>query len=222
MLCMKDPCCNGTSCMVANGRDCRWVIERYVKVLAYVVNLWHEPPCCNVSRPKKELVIFLQLDTILLFSLLVLFFLSPSLVFFFSSYPFSSFSSFFSLSLTVHSRVHVVTHQHVNWYLPMKNLSVALKVNVHWTRPANILFFSVCVCVCVCVQAHRQGVRGFRRTAHCAWSKHEKLLSALNTHILHGLHSQNGGVIYSLAYQQYCNQPPCQPAWELHGPHGWL
>ena len=39
---------------------------------------------------------------------------------------------------------------------------------------------------------------------------------------LHGPHSQNGGVIYSLAYQQSCNQPPRQPAWELHGPRGWL
>ena len=70
-------------------------------------------------------------------------------------------------------------------------------------------------------QARRQGGSGgFGRTAHCAWSKHEKLLSALSTHVLHGPHSQNGGVIYSLAYQQSCNQPPRQPAWELHGPRG--
>ena len=46
-----------------------------------------------------------------------------------------------------------------------------------------------------------------------------KLLSAFNMHVLHGLHSQNGGVIYSLAYQQSCNQPLRQP-WELHGPRG--
>ena len=83
------------------------------------------------------------------------------------------------------------------------------------------LFQCVCVCVCVCRPVDRE-FGGFRRTAHCAWSKHEKLLSALNTHILHGPHSQNGGIIYSLAYQQYCNRPPRQPAWELHGPHGWL
>ena len=56
-------------------------------------------------------------------------------------------------------------------------------------------------------QARRQGgFGGFGRTAHCAWSKHEKLLSALSTHVLHGPHSQNGGVIYSLAYQQSCNR----------------
>ena len=55
--------------------------------------------------------------------------------------------------------------------------------------------------------------RGFGRTAHCAWSKHEKLLSVKHARSAWSAFTKRWRYIYSLAYQQSsCNQLLRQPA----------
>ena len=108
-----------------------------------------------------------------------------------------------------HTRTHTYTHTHAHTQAHIPDLHFLARSLDSLTKS-------------ILGQARRQGGSGDSDEPPIVLGtcKHKKPLSAFNMHILHGPHSQNSGVIYSLAYQQSCNQPLCQPAWELHCPSG--